>query len=193
MSSQMPIAATGATPRDDPVRQGLADPEIARRLMLLVRAALGRYPAGITFTQRTEEAEEMFQQVSTEAIASANRFDPERGTLLYWLGGIVWNIARHRSVASSGATAPAALEDTVPDRRISVPDDVASRLDCREILAQLPAAEAQLLTRHAEGWTAQDIGEELNLTAGAVRVRLSRLLKRVRGTFRNTNLEADHD
>jgi hypothetical protein len=56
MSSQTPMPATGATPLDEPVRQGLADPEVARRLMLLVRAAPGRFPAGVTAAQRAGEA-----------------------------------------------------------------------------------------------------------------------------------------
>jgi RNA polymerase sigma factor (sigma-70 family) len=180
-------------PLDDPVRQGLADPEVGRRLMLLIRAALGRFPAGITHAQRTGEAEEMFQEVSKHALASAHQFDPQRGSLLHWLGGIVWNLARHRRPARCTATEPTMLEGTVIDRQTPIPDEVAQRLDSREILDHLPPGDAQLLTLHAEGRTAQEIAEELHLTAGNVRVRLSRLLKRVRGTFQNTNLEAHHD
>lgn len=193
MASQAPLSATGAMPLDDPVRQGLADPEVGRRLMLLIRAALGRFPAGITSVQREEEAKEMFQEVSKHAIASARQFDPQRGSLLHWLGGIVWNLARQRRPARCTATEPTTLEETVLDRHAPIPDEVAQRLDSREILDHLPPGDAQLLTLHAEGRTAQEIAEELNLTAGNVRVRLSRLLKRVRGTFQNTTLEADHD
>jgi RNA polymerase sigma factor (sigma-70 family) len=183
MASQIPMPATGAMPFDDPVRQGLADPEVVRRLLLLIRAALGRFSAGITLAQRTSEAEEMLQEVSKQAIASAPSFDPERGNLLHWLGGIVWNLARQRRPARCTATEPTTLEATVLDRQTPIPDDVADRLDCREILDRLPPADAHLLTLHAEGWTAQEIAEELHLTAGNVRVRLSRLLKRVRGMF----------
>jgi DNA-directed RNA polymerase specialized sigma24 family protein len=70
---------------------------------------------------------------------------------------------------------------------------VADRIDARQILENLPSADAQLLTRHSEGWTSQEIAEELHLTAGNVRLRISRLLGRVRGTFQNTNLQANHD
>jgi len=192
MSSHTPMPATGATPVDDPVRQGLADPEVARRLMLLIRAALGRYPAGVTSAQRASEAEEMFQEVAKCAVQSAHLFDPTR-SLLHWLGGIVWNVARQRRPARCTATEPTTLEETVLDRQRPVPDDVAHRLDSREVLEHLPPADARLLTLHAEGRTAQQIAEELHLTAGTVRVRLSRLLKRVRGLFQDTNREADHD
>jgi hypothetical protein len=68
MSSHAQTPATEATPRDDPVRQGLADPAVARQLLSLVRAALGRYPAGLTYAQRQAEAEELFQEVSKTAI-----------------------------------------------------------------------------------------------------------------------------
>ncbi|HEY7427109.1 MAG TPA: sigma-70 family RNA polymerase sigma factor [Gemmataceae bacterium] len=193
MASQVPTSATGAMPLDDPVRQGLADPEIGRRLMLLTRAALGRFPAGITLAQRTGEAQEMFQEVSKHALASAHRFDPQQGSLLHWLGGIVWNLARQRRPARCAATEPTTLEETVFDRQAPIPEDVAQRLDSREILEHLPSGDTRLLTLHAEGRTAQEIAEELHLTAGNVRVRLSRLLKRVRGKFQNTNLEAGHD
>ena len=135
----------------------------------------------------------MFQEVSKHALASAHQFDPQRGSLLHWLGGIVWNLARHRRPARCTATEPTMLEGTVIDRQTPIPDEVAQRLDSREILDHLPPGDAQLLTLHAEGRTAQEIAEELHLTAGNVRVRLSRLLKRVRGTFQNTNLEAHHD
>jgi RNA polymerase sigma factor (sigma-70 family) len=192
MSSHTPMPAIGATPLDEPVRQGLADPEIARRLMFLIRAALGRYPAGVTAAQRASEAEEMFQEVAKCAVQSAHLFDPTR-SLLHWLGGIVWNVARHRRPARYATTEPTTLEETVLDRQDPIPDEVAHRLDSREILGQLPPDDARLLGLHAEGRTAQEIGEQLNLKAGAVRVRLSRLIKRVRGTFQNTNPEADHD
>ena len=193
MSSDTPMPAIGATVLDEPVRRGLADPEVARRLVMLIRGALGRFPAGITPPQRTAEAEDMFQEVSKHAIASARLFDPQRGSLVNWLGGIVWNLARQRRPVRFAVTEPAELEETVLDHRSPVPDGVAHRLDSQEILKRLPPADADLLRLHSEGWTAQEIGEELKLTAGNVRVRLSRLIKHVRVMFQNTNLEADHD
>lgn len=193
MSSHTSMPAIGAAALDDPVRRGLADPEVARRLMLLIRAALGRFPAGTTSAQRASEAEDMFQDVSKHAIASASLFDPERGSLVNWLGGIVWNLARQRRPIRFAVTEPAALEGTVLDRSSPIADGVAHRLDSRAILERLPSADADLLRLHSEGWTAQEIGEELNLTAGNVQVRLSRLIKHVRDMFQNTNPEADHD
>jgi hypothetical protein len=115
MSSHTPMPATGAMPPDDPVRQGLADPEVGRKLMLLIQAALGRFPVGITLAQRASEAEEMFQEVSKHAIASACSFDPQRGSLLHWLGGFVWNLGRQRRPARCTATDPTTLEETVLD------------------------------------------------------------------------------
>jgi RNA polymerase sigma factor (sigma-70 family) len=187
------MPATDATRVDDPVRQALTDPEVARTLKRLIQAALGRYPAGLTFAQRQAEVEEAFQDVSKHALASAAGFDPERGSLVHWLGGIVWNLARQRKPARCTATEPETLEATVLDRQNPIPDAVADRLDSCEIFKHLSSADARLLTLHSEGWTAQEISEELHLTAGNVRVRLSRLIQRVRGTFQNTNREADHD
>jgi RNA polymerase sigma factor (sigma-70 family) len=159
--------------------------------MILIRAALGRFPAGTTYAQRTSEAEELFQEVSAHAIVSAHLFDPQRGSLVNWLGGIMWNLARQRRPVRCAVTQPANLEEMVLDRSSPVPDGVAHRLDSREILERLPRADADLLRLHSEGWTAQEIGNELTLTSGNVRVRLSRLIKHLRGMFRKTNLEAD--
>jgi RNA polymerase sigma factor (sigma-70 family) len=193
MSGHTPMPATGAAPVEDPVRQGLADPEVARRLMLLIRAALGRFPAGVTGAQRESEAQEMFQEVAKQAVASAGLFDPQRGSLLHWLGGIVWNVAKKRRPPRYAATEPATLAETVPDRRCPIPEDVASRLDSRAILERLPPDDAQLLRLHAEGRTAQEIAEELRLTPGNVRVRISRTLRRLRAMLRTPDPEADHD
>jgi hypothetical protein len=130
MSSHAQMPATGATPRNDPVRQGLADPDVARKLLSLVRAALGHYPAGLTYAQRQAEAEELFQEASKTAIAAASRFDPDQGSLIHWLGGIVWNLARQRRLARIASSEPATLEQTVFDASTPVLDDVANRLDC---------------------------------------------------------------
>ena len=180
MSSQTPVPATATTARDDPVRQGLVDPEIASRVLVLIRGALGRFPAGMTAAQRQSEPEELFQEVSKVALRTAQKFDPEQGSLVNWLGGIVWNVARQRKPSRYTSTEPSVLEATVCEARTKVLDDVESRIDAEQLLASLPPADAQLLKLHAEGLTAVEIGESLKLTAGNVRVRLSRILKRMR-------------
>ena len=193
MSSQTKMPATGATRPSDLVRQGLTDPEVARSLMKLTRAALGRFPAGITLAQRDGEAEEMFQQVSMLAIESAHLFDPERGSLVHWLGGITWNVARQRRPARCAATEPGLLEEAIYDRGGSIPDDVAHRVDSSEILERLPSADALLLKRYAEGWTSQEIADELHMKPGNVRVRLSRLKGHLQGLCRDADPEAAND
>jgi RNA polymerase sigma-70 factor (ECF subfamily) len=193
MSSHAQLPTTGATPCDDPVRQGLANPEVALTLRKLIGAALGCYPAGTTLAQRDSEAEEMFQEVAVQALRSSHGFDPERGSLMNWLGAIVWNVARQRRPARCAATEPATLDETLIDQGSPIPDDVAHRIDARAILEHLPADDARLLEWHAQGWTAQEIAEEMQLTPGNVRVRLSRLKRRVRGMCQTTNREADHD
>jgi RNA polymerase sigma factor (sigma-70 family) len=135
----------------------------------------------------------MFPEVAVQALRSAHGFDPDRGSLVNWLGAIVWNVARKRRPTRSIATEPATLEETVSDRGSPMPDDETHCIDPRVILDHLPPADARLLEWLAEGWTSQEIAEELHLTPGNVRVRLSRLRKRVRGMYRTTNREADHD
>ena len=53
-------------------------------------------------------------------------------------------------------------------------------MEIEELLSRLSLDEQQLLRWVYEGWTASEIGAELNLDATAVRVRIHRLRKKAK-------------
>jgi RNA polymerase sigma factor (sigma-70 family) len=159
------------------VRDGLADPEVNRRLRAIIRAGLGR-SAPDAGRQCDAAVEEVFSDVCSRALAVADRYDASQGNVLNWLGGFAWKILHERRKPRPEPLPT--LDTQEPDHGPSIPDMVANRIDVERLLAVLPADERQLLRWDLESWTAAEIGEELNLTAAAVRVRLHRLRRKAR-------------
>ena len=170
MSGQSaPQPATSGS--SQPVREGLADPEVMGRLTAFVRVGLGRRRS-VPVRQRNTFMEEVLAEVCSRALAAERRYDPARSSVLSWVGGFIWKVLRERRKGRPGATT--GLDPTTPDPGPSVPEVVADRLDSADLLAQLPPGDRQLFVWVAQGWTAAEIGAELGLTAAAVRVRLHR-------------------
>jgi RNA polymerase sigma factor (sigma-70 family) len=175
----------------NPVQDGLNDTEVIRRLSAIIRAGMGRDPM-VPGRQRDAIAEEVLSEVCSRALAAPDRYDPSRGTVLNWLGGFAWNVLRERRKARPIGSV--ALDPSEPDRSPPVPELVANRLDAEHLLSMLPPDARQLLVWDSEGWTASEIGTELNLTAATVRVRLHRARARARDLMGGTPTGgADHD
>jgi RNA polymerase sigma factor (sigma-70 family) len=190
MSGLSASEATTAGPGKS-VRDALADSEVNRRLRAIIRAGLGRLPSG---AGRRSEAtvEEIFSDICSRALAGADNYDSNRGSVLNWVGGFAWKILRERRKPEPSAMT--ILDPEEPDGSRSIPDMVANQIDVERLLAMLPSDERQLLHWDYEGWTAAEIGTELNLSAATVRVRLHRLRKKARGLLGVTPTGgADHE
>jgi RNA polymerase sigma factor (sigma-70 family) len=175
----------------DPVKDGLNDTDVIRRLSAIIRAGLGRDPS-VPARQRDAIAEEVLSEVCSRALSAMDRYNPSLGTVLNWLGGFAWNVLRERRTIRP--LRPASLDPSEPDRSPPVPDLVANRLDAERLLSLLPSDARQLLRWDSEGWTAAEIGVELGLTAATVRVRLHRARARARDLMGGTPTGgADHD
>jgi RNA polymerase sigma-70 factor (ECF subfamily) len=152
-----------------PVWDGLNDPDVRQRLTALIQAALGRRITAVA--QQRAEWDEVLSEVCDRALRRAERYDPTRGSVLYWLGGVAWTVMRERRPGQLSFDADVS---TVPDPADPIPEAVLSRLDAAERVSRLPSDVRQLLLWAAEGRTAVEIAAELRLTPGAVRVRLHR-------------------
>ena len=173
------------------VRDCLADPEVNLRLRAIIRAGLGRVTASAGL-QRESVVEEVFSDVCLRALTAASRYDPSLGTVLNWLGGFAWKVLRERR--KPRPTLMPILDANLPNNVPSIPDRVADRIDVERLLAILPADESQLMLWDFEGWTAAEIGGELDLSAAAVRVRLHRLRRKARELLGGTSTGgADHE
>ncbi|MFH8993106.1 LuxR C-terminal-related transcriptional regulator [Streptomyces sp. NPDC017940] len=61
------------------------------------------------------------------------------------------------------------LADLAVPACVSALETVSGAADCREILAQLPHRQAQVLLLTADGWSDSQIGDQLGLSAATVR------------------------
>jgi RNA polymerase sigma-70 factor (ECF subfamily) len=76
------------------------------------------------------------------------------------------------------------LEQVVIALTRPVEDEVADRLDVRQLLDQLPADERELLRlRYFKGASFADIGRQLNIEEGTARTQFFRVLIRLRTLF----------
>src|SRR5437879_3042844 len=176
---------------DDPVAASLADLGVLRRLQNAAIAMLRRSHIGLPITQRLAEAEEVLQEAARRALARRNDFDAAK-SVVQWLVGFVVMVCRERTRSRSAAQIPAAtmgddpipLEEIVADLHCPVEDTVANRLDARQMLDRLPIADQELVRlRFFEDASAADIGRQLGLSPGAVRVRLCRAILRLKDDF----------
>jgi DNA-directed RNA polymerase specialized sigma24 family protein len=151
------------------VWEGLNDPNVRQRLVALIQAGLAR--RGGAAGQQRAEWDEVLSEVCDRALRRADRYDPARGPVLYWLGGIAFTVMRERRPRRLGGGCDVSA---VPDRAEPIPEAVLSRLDAAERVSRLPPEVRQLLLWDAEGSTAAEIAAELRITPGAVRVRLHR-------------------
>jgi RNA polymerase sigma-70 factor (ECF subfamily) len=117
------------------------------------------------------------------ALEELPRFDPARGSFAGWL----FAIAAHRlsdrqrrgsqfQLLLARLRGPEPLGEDALDVLVRVDD--ARRV--RALLNRLPVAERDLLLlRYSAGLSSAEIGDALGISAGAARVRLSRLLDRL--------------
>lgn len=151
--------------------------------------------AGITafFARRCGEPQgvsDLTSETFVEAIGSLGSFDPRRGSTRAWMFGIARHVyARHCQRTTNGNHALAALAGhrELEDDEV---DELAARIDDqragRELLArlqELPELERTALELvDLDGLTPREAAAVLNVSRGALRVRLFRARTRLRTT-----------
>jgi RNA polymerase sigma-70 factor (ECF subfamily) len=121
------------------------------------------------------DAEDAVQEAWVRAIASleSRRGGPEFGA---WLRGITAHVAidivrRHQRLLFDGDV-ELAMDDA---------DDTVARLDLESAIASLPAGYRMVLVLHdVEGFTHEEIGERLGITAGTSKGQLFKARRAVR-------------
>lgn len=142
------------------------------------RARLGRTGASY------DVADDVAQEVCVAVLAALPRYRDEGKPL----AAFVFGVAAHKVADAHRAAARAAVPtDSVPDYADLAPGPEEHALGsadaafCRSLLEKLPEqAREVLLLRVAAGMSAEETGEVLGMTPGAVRVAQHRALGRLR-------------
>jgi RNA polymerase sigma-70 factor, ECF subfamily len=139
--------------------------------------------AGRKHCRTVDEADDAVQDALLSAAGNLDQFRGE-GSLEGWLIRIVASACRR---IARGQKNDSTRHDSETELRADAasPEDLAAeaelgRLLDRVLLELEPEDRALLLLAELEGWSASEVGEELGLSAGAVRTRLSRLRSRLR-------------
>jgi RNA polymerase sigma-70 factor, ECF subfamily len=123
------------------------------------------------------DAEDITSETFERAVRYRKSFDPTKGTPLSWVLGIA---RRCTNDALAGRTT-GHLELGEVEAPGDLEAETAERLELDAALAQLPAADFELLAlRYGADLSAKKIAEVLDSTPGAVRVALHRAHARLR-------------
>jgi|RhiMetdeSRZDD1v2_1073273.scaffolds.fasta_scaffold162817_3 RNA polymerase sigma-70 factor, ECF subfamily len=149
-----------------------------------------------------EDVADVVAQTFTHLLYAAGRYDPERGEPVSFLFGIAANVVRNhlreeaRQRAVVRKAAGCALLDSDDIERIDAAIDAAHRAEgLAAAVDGVPPAEQELLRLVARGRTPGQAAEELGISAGAARTRLSRARTRMRNhlpSTRSTRSEHGH-
>lgn len=126
-------------------------------------------------------ADDVFQDTLLKAVERIAQFDPERGSLGAWLSGI----ARHE------LSARLRRQGRLDPRRAIRPEktpDAALREHVNLSVTRLPWRQQRVLRlKYQEGWSLQEIADELQTTPAAI----GSLLHRARTAFREVYAALD--
>ena len=179
--------------------RNLADLDTAARMAagdesalaaLYDRHATAVYSLALRITRRPEDAEDVTQQVFTQAWRNAERFDRSRGAVAAWLLMMARSRAidclRRRDPAREGTVDDSQLA-AIPDPEPSVEYVVATRQQVEQVsmaMATLPDEQRRALElAYYEGLTQREIASRTSTPLGTVKTRVRTALMSLRAVI----------
>ena len=141
------------------------------------------YNLGYRYTGRTDEAEDLTQEIFIKIYQNLKAFRPEAGNLLNWILKVSRNLIidhyrqtrRFQHTAGSEEMETMNLSDEkLPDAHRLMEQSEASRFlrDCLQALS--PELKEAVILRDLEGMAYQEIAQLLNVPEGTVKSRINR-------------------
>jgi RNA polymerase sigma-70 factor (ECF subfamily) len=155
------------------------------------RHARAIYSLAVRVLSDSADAEDVVQEVFTQAWRQAGRYDASRAPVVGWLLVIARARALDRLRARRSRIAPAPLDVTTPDPVAPGPgqelqaigNEEAARL--RAALEALPAAQREAIElAYYKGLSQSDIADELEQPLGTVKTRIRTGLLKLRDVLR---------
>jgi len=178
LETPTPRPAPDRPPPDDVAARWIAcDPEAMRLAFDAWGGAIHTY-----FVRRLAPGEppDATQEVFVSAWKARDQFDPERGSLAQWLFGIArtTGVSFHRR----RARLPEPMSDLPLEGGVHTDDGgLPDRLMLAGALDQLPDRQRQVLVASfVEGWTNQEVAEQLQMPLGTVKSDIRRGLRTLR-------------
>ena len=173
---------------DAVARMGTGDPSALATLY--DRHATAVYSLALRITRRPEDAEDVTQQVFTQAWRTAARFDRSRGAVAAWLLMMARSRAidclRRRTPARVGTADDSQLA-AIPDPEPSVEYVVATRQQVERVstaMAALPDEQRRALElAYYEGLTQREIASRTSTPLGTVKTRVRTALMSLRAVI----------
>jgi len=183
---------SSATSRSLLARVQADEPAAWERLVRLYSPLVAHWCRGLS----AADAADVFQEVFRAVVAHVAGFRRERGgdSFRGWLRRITQNKVRdhyrkaHREARATGGSSARDWLANVPADESLTSDDHEAAKECDLLGRALEPIRAEFAERTwsafwrtaVEGKTAEDVGHELGMSAGAVRVAKSRVLHRLR-------------
>jgi len=154
------------------------------------RHATPIYALALRITRRPEDAEDVTQQVFTQAWRTAARYDHSRGVVAAWLLMMARSRAidclRRRDPACEGTPDDSQLA-AIPDPEPSVEYVVATRQQVEQVsmaMASLPAEQRRAIElAYYEGLTQREIASRTSTPLGTVKTRVRTALLSLRAVI----------
>lgn len=143
----------------------------------LLRRVVGRRIA-------IDEVEDVVQEILISIHKARHTYDGSR-PIMPWLISIAGfrvtdHLRKHYSQMRHQAIDISELENVLAD----VTEPTSDRESINELLADVPEKHQRILTMmHVEGYTAKEVGQQMNMSESAVKVAAHRAIKKIRETF----------
>lgn len=171
----------------------LSSEEISNKLKLNIKIQLlqnGKLSSG----QKEDLEDEIFATVMKRAVENRHRYDAARSKPITWLNGIAYHVMQEEIRQRRRFPRSLSERSESEDDFIAGADDRIRRFEDQDWFEQaklkLSKEEITLLDMSVQGMDGKAMAENLGISHGAVRVRVSRMMNKLKDHFNNQHAEA---